>query len=119
LIAFAHLVYKTSVGTKALITAGSGGAGLNLTAASHVILCEPWWRDSDEQQVIGQAYRLSKELPVHVYKIYGVDSLVDEILTRLNSKKAVIINRIMEELRRPDEDQPTVPKQYKWDTGEY
>jgi SNF2 family DNA or RNA helicase len=32
-----------------LITAGSGGAGSNLTAASHVILCDPWWRDSDEQ----------------------------------------------------------------------
>jgi DNA repair protein RAD5 len=49
-----------------LITAGSGGAGLTLTAASHVILCEPWWRDSDEQQAIGRAYRLGQKLPVHV-----------------------------------------------------
>jgi SNF2 family DNA or RNA helicase len=48
-----------------LITAGSGGAGLKLTAASHVILCEPWWRDSDEQQAIGRAYRLGQKLPVH------------------------------------------------------
>jgi SNF2 family DNA or RNA helicase len=102
-----------------LITADSGDAGLNITAASHVILCEPLWRDSDEQQAVGRTYRLGQKPPVHVYNIYGVDSLVDEVMTRLNSKKAVASNRIMKELRRSDEDKPTIPKQCKWGTGEY
>jgi SNF2 family DNA or RNA helicase len=88
-----------------LITAGSGGTDSDLTVASHVILCEPWWLDSDEQQAIGRTYRLDQELPVHVYNIHGIDSLVDVVLTRLNTKKAVASNRIMEELRRPDEEQ--------------
>src|SRR5690625_765670 len=36
----------------------AGGVGLNIQAASIVILCEPQWKTSTEQQAISRAYRM-------------------------------------------------------------
>lgn len=96
-----------------LITANTGGAGLNLTAASHVVLCEPWWRKSDEQQAAGRAHRLGQTKKVHVYNVMALDAVVDLSIRHSNSVKAVINDELMEMLRRTDEVSPLIPRQYK------
>lgn len=101
-----------------LITAGSGGAGLNLTAASLVIISEPWWRQADVEQAEARAYRLGQERPVFVYKFMGADAFIDEILLRMVQRKTMVSDRIMAKLRRTDDEKPTIPKQYPGAIGE-
>ena len=100
------------------ITAISGGPGLNLTATSHVILCKPWWRESDELQAVGWAHRLGQKDPVYVYRLSGLDALVDEVMRRMSKRKAEVNNRIMGQILRPDDEEPRIPKQEKWGAGE-
>lgn len=47
-----------------LITTGSGGVGLNITAASGVTLLEPRWNISAESQAIGRAWRQGQDQAV-------------------------------------------------------
>jgi hypothetical protein len=40
-----------------LISTKAGGLGLNLTAASMVVIMEPGWNPTDEEQALRRAYR--------------------------------------------------------------
>ncbi|RJQ78829.1 DEAD/DEAH box helicase [Pseudonocardiaceae bacterium YIM PH 21723] len=61
------------------------GEGLNIQAASVVILAEPQWKPSAEDQAIARAYRMGQVRPVQVYRLLAkgtVDERVREILER-------------------------------------
>lgn len=45
----------------------AAGAGLNITAANHVIHLERHWNPSKEDQATDRAYRIGQEREVHVY----------------------------------------------------
>ena len=47
----------------------AGGTGLNIQAASVVILCEPQFKPSIENQAISRAYRLGQARNVLVYRL--------------------------------------------------
>ncbi len=47
-----------------LISLRAGGAGLNLTAADHVIHMDPWWNPAVEDQASDRAHRIGQERPV-------------------------------------------------------
>lgn len=49
-----------------LVSARSGGTGLNITGASHLILTEPFWNPGLEEQVIGRLHRMGQRFVVHV-----------------------------------------------------
>lgn len=40
--------------------------GLNLTAANHCLLCDPWWNPATEDQAIDRIHRMGQLRPVHV-----------------------------------------------------
>lgn len=42
----------------------AGGVALNLTAASHVFLMEPWWNPAMEQQAQARIHRLGQYKPI-------------------------------------------------------
>jgi len=64
-----------------------GGVGLNLQAASVVILCEPQTKPTTEAQAIARAHRMGQVETVQVHRLLTVDS-VDEHLVRLLGAKA-------------------------------
>lgn len=95
-----------------LITAGTGGQGLNFTAAFHVIICEAWWRESDVQQAVGRAQQLGQQRIVHLYRLVAVDSVIDLALKSTSQIKEEKASRIMSYSRRLDGDNADIPFQY-------
>lgn len=49
-----------------LVTAGAGGAGMNLQAGNHVVRCERWWTESEEMQADARCHRKNQAKQVRV-----------------------------------------------------
>ena len=64
----------------------AGGVGLNIQAANIVILCEPQWKPSIEEQAISRAYRMGQSRNVVVYRLLTEDSIDVSMLELLGQK---------------------------------
>lgn len=64
-----------------------GSLGLNLTAASRVVILEPFWNPFVEEQAIDRVHRLNQTVDVHVYKLTIADSVEERILELQESKR--------------------------------
>jgi len=72
-----------------LISLKAGGTGLNLTAADHVFLCDPWWNPAVEDQATDRAHRIGQERPVMIYRLVAVDTVEERILELQQRKRAI------------------------------
>ena len=79
-----------------LISLKAGNAGLNLTAASQVIIFDPFWNPYIEEQAIDRAHRIGQMNPVHVHRILVPDTVEDRILA-LQEKKREMIEAALDE----------------------
>ncbi|NEC02770.1 DEAD/DEAH box helicase, partial [Streptomyces anulatus] len=64
----------------------AGGTGLNMQAASVVILCEPQVKPTLEHQAVARAHRMGQVRPVQVHRLLAADS-VDQRLVELLARK--------------------------------
>ena len=69
----------------------SGGTGLNIQSASVVIICEPQFKPSIENQAISRAYRMGQARNVLVYRLL-CENTVDEKITDMLAEKQAIFN---------------------------
>jgi hypothetical protein len=69
-----------------LISLKAGGFGLNLTAASYVILFDPWWNPAVENQAIDRAHRIGQRQTVIAYRLLIKDSVEEKIRSLQKSK---------------------------------
>ena len=65
----------------------AGGVGLNIQSANIVVLCEPQWKPSTEQQAISRVYRMGQTRDVVVYRLLTKDSIDESILQLLHKKE--------------------------------
>jgi non-specific serine/threonine protein kinase len=65
----------------------AGGAGLNLTAASHVIHFDRWWNPAVENQATDRAFRIGQNKNVLVHKFICRGTVEDKIDQMIESKK--------------------------------
>ncbi|CZR51961.1 related to RIS1-similarity to RAD5 protein [Phialocephala subalpina] len=72
-----------------------GSLGLNLTAATRVVILEPFWNPFVEEQAIDRVHRLTQKIDVIVYKITIKDSVEERILD-LQEKKRELANQTIE-----------------------
>ncbi|KAI9673049.1 MAG: hypothetical protein M1817_003213 [Caeruleum heppii] len=72
-----------------------GSLGLNLTAASRVVILEPFWNPFVEEQAIDRVHRLNQTVDVVVYKI-TVCNTVEERILELQEKKRELANAAIE-----------------------
>jgi SNF2 family DNA or RNA helicase len=66
-----------------VISLKAGGAGLNLTAASHVVHFDRWWNPAVENQATDRAFRIGqvKNVLVHKFVCRGtVEERIDELI---------------------------------------
>jgi SNF2 family DNA or RNA helicase len=72
-----------------LISLKAGGTGLNLTAADHVFLVDPWWNPAVEAQAADRAHRIGQERPVMVYRLVAQGTVEEKILKLQEKKRAL------------------------------
>lgn len=68
----------------------AGGAGLNLTAASHVIHFDRWWNPAVENQATDRAFRIGQKRNVLVHKFVCQGTVEDRIDQLIESKKQLV-----------------------------
>ncbi|GIQ80645.1 hypothetical protein KIPB_001476 [Kipferlia bialata] len=73
-----------------LLTVGVGGMGLNITGADRVLLYDPAWNPSVENQAIDRAYRLGQKRPVVVYRLVTVSTIEEHRFVRQIFKSGLI-----------------------------
>jgi superfamily II DNA or RNA helicase len=72
-----------------LVSLKAGGTGLNLTAADHVFLLDPWWNPAVEDQAADRAHRIGQDRPVFVYRMVAKDTVEERILSLQERKRAL------------------------------
>jgi superfamily II DNA or RNA helicase len=82
-----------------LISLRAGGTGLNLTAADHVFLLDPWWNPAVEDQAADRTHRIGQQRPVSVYRLVARDTVEERILL-LQARKREIAEAALGEADR-------------------
>ena len=77
---------KAPAGSVLVCQIVSGGIGLNIQSASVVVICEPQFKPSTENQAISRSYRMGQTRKVLVYHLLATDT-VDEGLNNILASK--------------------------------
>jgi hypothetical protein len=80
-----------------LISLKAGGMGLSLTAASYVVLFDPWWNPAVENQAIDRTHRIGQTSKVMAYRLLIRDSIEQKIRTMQKQKGALATDVLGEE----------------------
>lgn len=90
-----------------LVSLKAGNAGLNLTAANHVILLDPFWNPFVEYQAADRCYRIGQERDVTIHRVLigredGNDDLenphtVEDRILKLQEKKRHLVETALDE----------------------
>jgi hypothetical protein len=79
-----------------LLSLKAGGFGLNLTAASYVVLFDPWWNPAVENQAIDRTHRIGQTSNVIAYRLLIKDS-IEEKIRALQKLKSSLANDVLGE----------------------
>jgi hypothetical protein len=80
-----------------LISLKAGGFGLNLTAASYVVLYDPWWNPAVENQAIDRTHRIGQTQKVIAYRLITKTSIEEKIRALQRNKSALAENVLGDE----------------------
>ena len=80
-----------------LISLKAGGFGLNLTAASYVVLFDPWWNPAVENQAIDRTHRIGQTNKVMAYRLLMRESIEQKIRALQKQKAALAADVLGEE----------------------
>lgn len=73
-----------------LISLKAGNAGLNLVAASRVVILDPFWNPFIEMQAVDRAHRIGQQNPVEVHRILVEGTVEDRIITLQEQKRNLV-----------------------------
>jgi SNF2 family DNA or RNA helicase len=79
-----------------LVSLKAGNSGLNLVAASQVIIFDPFWNPYIEEQAIDRAHRIGQMREVHIHRIL-VEGTVEDRILELQDKKRELIEGALDE----------------------
>jgi superfamily II DNA or RNA helicase len=72
-----------------ILSLKAGGTGLNLTAADHVFLLDPWWNPAAEDQAADRAHRIGQDRPVMVHRLVAKGTVEERILALQEKKRSL------------------------------
>ena len=79
-----------------LVSLKAGGTGLNLTAADHVFLLDPWWNPAVEDQAADRAHRIGQQRPVFIHRLIA-EATVEERILRLQQQKRDLAHAVVDQ----------------------
>lgn len=79
-----------------LVSLKAGNSGLNLVAASQVIVFDPFWNPYVEDQAVDRAHRIGQLREVHIHRILVQGTVEDRIL-ELQEKKRELVEGALDE----------------------
>ena len=79
-----------------LLSLNAAGSGLNLTAASYVVLYDPWWNPAVEAQAIDRTHRIGQRNQVIAYRLLARGT-VEEKIRALQRDKAALASAVVQE----------------------
>ncbi|MCF7732263.1 MAG: DEAD/DEAH box helicase [Akkermansiaceae bacterium] len=80
-----------------LLSLKAGGAGLNLTSASYVVLYDPWWNPAVENQAIDRTHRIGQKSKVIAYRLLTRDTVEEKIRILQHQKTQLVTNVLGDE----------------------
>ncbi|XP_031284842.1 helicase-like transcription factor CHR28 [Pistacia vera] len=83
--------------TVMLMSLKAGNLGLNMVAACHVILLDPWWNPTTEDQAVDRAHRIGQTRPVTVTRITIKDTVEDKIISLQEEKRKMVASAFGED----------------------
>ncbi|KAJ3148930.1 hypothetical protein HDU86_007288 [Geranomyces michiganensis] len=107
-----------------LISTKTGSVGINLQAATRVVVFDIGWNPTDAEQAIARAYRYGQTRPVTVYRLitYGT---FEETLYKINIHKSKLSKRVVDKINtskdftklemRDWSTIPADPEQIEWE----
>ncbi len=72
----------------------AGGFGINLTKANYVILLDPWWNPSVENQAMDRAHRIGQKRVVTVIRLIASQTIEEKIIN-LHQEKQMLSEDIL------------------------
>ncbi|MCB9228544.1 MAG: DEAD/DEAH box helicase [Deltaproteobacteria bacterium] len=79
-----------------LLSLKAAGTGLNLTAAEHVMIADPWWNPAVEEQATDRAHRIGQEHPVLISRLIAKNT-VEEKIQLLKERKRKLADSVVTE----------------------
>ncbi|XP_041484633.1 DNA excision repair protein ERCC-6-like [Lytechinus variegatus] len=73
-----------------LLSTKVGGTGLNLTGADRIVIVDPSWNPSTDNQAVGRAYRIGQTKSVIVYRLITCGTVEEKIYRRQVFKESLI-----------------------------
>ncbi|WP_166981428.1 DEAD/DEAH box helicase [Paramicrobacterium fandaimingii] len=72
----------------------AAGVGVNLQAASNVVLAELSWTDAEQTQAIDRVHRIGQDEPVTAWRIIAAHTLDTKIAELIDSKKGLALRAL-------------------------
>ncbi|KAL3615059.1 hypothetical protein CASFOL_040720 [Castilleja foliolosa] len=76
--------------TVMIMSLKAASLGLNMVAASNVLLLDLWWNPTTEDQAIDRAHRIGQTRPVSVYRLTVRETVEDRILALQQRKRKMV-----------------------------
>lgn len=83
--------------TVMIMSLKAASLGLNMVAASHVLLLDLWWNPTTEDQAIDRAHRIGQMRPVKVSRFTVKDTVEDRILALQDRKREMVASAFGED----------------------
>jgi SNF2 family DNA or RNA helicase len=87
--------FQAGEGDLFLLSLKAGGTGLNLTAATDVIILDPWWNPAVEDQAADRAHRIGQTRKVTVWRLVATETIEEQILS-LHAKKRDLVAGVLD-----------------------
>ena len=78
------------------ISLRAGSNGINLTAADHMFICDPWWNPQVERQAVDRAHRIGRNRPVIVTRLVTASTVEEKVLALQDQKRRLAADLIAE-----------------------
>jgi SNF2 family DNA or RNA helicase len=85
----------------------AGGVGINMQAASVVVIAEPQWKPSTEDQAVARAHRMGQIRTVQVHRLLAKGS-VDDRMREIQENKTLLFDEFARKSDAKDADRRAV-----------